>query len=207
MIDAEDYDKNDAIDPMMSYYIGDKAYPAHPRGALVAQVPGLKKVYLYYKDYAKADYGDFMASLRPKAPLHLEACHLASSWFENRGDGTFAVHTLPMAAQFSPVEAILHQDFDGDGHRDLLLSGNRYSAEVNSGWYDASVGLVLAGDGQGGYQPLSPRQSGFSTPRDARALTWLEGSTHPWVLVAHNNDSLEWWKVEMREGALLRDER
>ncbi len=196
MIDAEDYDRNDAIDPMMSYYIGEKAYPAHPRGALVAQVPGLKKLYLYYRDYAETDYEAFLSSLRPKNPIHLEACHLASSLFINQGDGTFQVEALPMAAQFSPVQAILPRDFDTDGQMDLLLVGNRYSAEVNSGWYDASVGLVLAGDGQGGFRPLSPAESGFSTPRDARALAYLGKGPQSWVLVAHNNDSLEWWRVE-----------
>jgi len=58
-------------------------------------------------------------------------------------------HVLPIEAQFAPVNSILCNDFDNDGHLDLLLAGNEYQVEVMIGRYDASYGLLLRGNGKG----------------------------------------------------------
>ncbi|MEZ4850080.1 MAG: hypothetical protein R3B93_15990 [Bacteroidia bacterium] len=45
MIDAKDFDENGAVDPVLSYYI-QKAYPAHPKAALIKQMAGLRNASL-----------------------------------------------------------------------------------------------------------------------------------------------------------------
>ena len=51
-----------------------------------------------------------------------------------------------MEAQFAPVNAIVCNDLDGDGIKDILLAGNEYQTEVMTGRYDASYGCFLKGD-------------------------------------------------------------
>ncbi|MCB0856183.1 MAG: VCBS repeat-containing protein, partial [Bacteroidetes bacterium] len=197
MIDAKDFDENGAVDPVLSYYIQGKAYPAHPKAALIKQMAGLRKFYLHYDDYARADYQDFMSILRPEGKFHGEAKHLASSLIINRGDGSFEVKALPLEAQFSPIESILFYDINHDGFEDIIAAGNRYSAETNGGWYDASLGVILSGDGKGNFTPVPAYQSGFSSRQDARSLDILpigaEGK--PMLIQGNNNSPVECWEI------------
>ncbi len=96
---------------------------------------------------------------------------------------------LPALAQLSAVQGLLAHDFDGDGHLDVLLAGNRHATEVNTPRSDASLGLLLRGDGRGGLEPVRYRASGFYAPYDARALALLLTPKGQAVLVA-NNDRL-----------------
>ena len=50
-----------------------------------------------------------------------------------------------MEAQFAPVNAIICDDLDNDGFKDLLLAGNEYQTNVMTGRYDASYGCFLKG--------------------------------------------------------------
>ena len=75
-----------------------------------------------------------------------------------------------MAAQASPVYALSSLDYNNDGHPDLLLAGNLNQARLRFGKYDANYGLLLQGDGKGGFAPLSQQQSGFSLQGDVRSI-------------------------------------
>src|SRR5690625_7330656 len=84
--------------------------------------------------------------------------------------------SLPVEAQFAPVFGMLCGDYDGDGIPDLLVTGNSYSTEMFTGWYDASKGLYLKGDGAGGFTPVRLTASGFHVLGDAKSLTELRGA-------------------------------
>ena len=102
------------------------------------------------------------------------------------------MHALPLEAQISPVFGILSGDYNSDGNPDILLTGNSYSSNIFTGQYDALIGLLLAGDGNGGFSAIPGRESGFFADGDAKGmaeLTLKDGSTL--VLVARNSDSLK----------------
>jgi len=103
----------------------------------------------------------------------------ASIWLENRGGGKFRAHVLPVQAQFAPVNCIVATDVDGDAVIDLILAGNEYQAEANTGRSDASYGLVLKGDGRGGWEPMSagwrPVGAGWTPMEGARSGLFLDG--------------------------------
>src|SRR5690606_18669760 len=104
----------------------------------------------------------------------------------------YAVHPLPIEAQFSPVFGILANDYNKDGHIDLLLGGNSYDLNPESGQYDASIGLFLSGDGRGNFFSVLGRESGFFVDGDVKGMAELvnrDGSNL--VLVAQNADSLQ----------------
>ena len=78
-------------------------------------------------------------------------------------------------AQEAPVNSVLYADVNGDGKADLIIGGNEYEASVMTGRYDASYGLVLEGDGKGGWAVVSPEKSGLildGDVRDLKIVTW-----------------------------------
>ncbi|MEY4885515.1 MAG: hypothetical protein RL151_824, partial [Bacteroidota bacterium] len=77
--------------------------------------------------------------------------------------------------QFSPVFAILTGDFDGDRKIDILLAGNDEGMAVIPGRADASCGLLLKGDGRGGFTSVSIQQAGVFLTGDVRYLQSISG--------------------------------
>jgi hypothetical protein len=120
-----------------------------------------------------------------------ESVNFASSYLENLGGGRFSIEPLPPRAQFAPVFGMLAGDRNGDGNLDVLLVGNSYATEVQSGWFDASVGTVLLGSGDGRFEARSGNETGFFVDGDAKAIAelWLGGERTA-VLVTQNADSL-----------------
>jgi len=105
-------------------------------------------------------------------------------------------HVLPMEAQFSPVNAIICDDLDKDGFKDLLLAGNEYQAEVITGRYDASYGCFLRGSSKKTFTSVSPVQSGFIVKGDVKDMAIIRLSNNEKiVLAAVNNDTLRVFRV------------
>jgi hypothetical protein len=188
---AKDFDNNGSLEPVLAYYNGGKLYPLPLRDNMIKQMPSLKKKFVFYTDYGKATLDQVFSSSELSSAQHFTAKTFASSWFENK-DGKLIQHPLPLAAQFSPINQLQIEDFNGDGHLDLLMAGNSYSPDVETGRYDAGNGLLLAGDGKGVFQPVPNRQSGFWATREARDLKKLKlANGKTLFLIANNNDLLE----------------
>jgi enediyne biosynthesis protein E4 len=83
-------------------------------------------------------------------------------------------------------------DLDGDGRIDLFCVGNNFTPEPSTGRFDGGLGLLLKGDGHGGFIPLSPAQSGLSVLGDARAAAAinLPGSRRPALVVSRTEGPL-----------------
>ena len=86
---------------------------------------------------------------------------LASGVFLNAG-GKFTFKPLPDEAQLSPAFDICVADFDGDGVSDLFLAQNDFGVPARYSRYDSGRGLLLTGDGKGGFQPQKGQQSGIT---------------------------------------------
>ena len=84
-----------------------------------------------------------------KDALILTANNLQTCLFHNEGNGKFTMIPLPAQAQFSVINGMVAEDFDGDGNLDLVINANDYGTEPNVGRYDALNGLYLKGDGKG----------------------------------------------------------
>jgi hypothetical protein len=69
------------------------------------------------------------------------------------------------------------RDFDGDGREDLILAQNFFPTENATMRFDAGVGIVLLGDGQGGFRALGVREAGLVVRGDQRgsALADVDG--------------------------------
>jgi hypothetical protein len=123
--------------------------------------------------------------------VHYQAFNFATSYLENIGNGQFRIVPLPNISQASSVNNIIAEDFDQDGHLDLLLSGNLYASEIETPRNDAGMGLFLRGDSQGGFEPVPLVKSGFFAPHDAKDMKIIRVGSKKVVLVANNQFAMQ----------------
>ena len=86
------------------------------------------------------------------------------------------------------TRAELARDFDRDGKLDLLLSGNLAGVQPAFGSMMASGGLLLRGDGRGGFTPVGAAESGFVVAGQTRDIQRLRTRRGDLFIVARNND-------------------
>ena len=187
-----DFDKNGIYDMIPSLYLTDRdgkmrECPAESRDDLLRQINAMRKKFPDYKSYAVATMDQVLTPEERKGALMLEANDFRSCLLQNEGNGRFSLHPLPAQAQLSVIDGMVADDFDGDGQLDVLLSGNDFGAEPVVGRYDAMNGLLLRGDGKGGWLPLSVMQSGIYLPGDQKALVRLRGAGDHYLLAAGQN--------------------
>ncbi|MBC7890569.1 MAG: VCBS repeat-containing protein, partial [Sphingobacteriaceae bacterium] len=189
---AKDFDKNGSYDAIPTVYFPTETgqrreVTFHGRDDLIKQMIGIRGRFPLFRDFANATMETLIPPDDRKDALVREANYLYSAYVENLGDGTFTLHPLPLAAQVAPVFGIVTDDFDADGNLDALLVGNDFGNEVLSGRQDALNGLLLRGDGRGGFTPLTIQQSGFYVPGDAKGLAKLAGPKGEYRLLATQN--------------------
>ncbi len=188
-----DFDNNGSPDPLVSYFYENKkgerkSYPIHARDDAMKQLTKLKRRYEKYVDFGQVTFPELLETEIANTEDQLFATELRSAYLENKGNGVLAVTMLPQKAQYAPIQSILIDDFDGDGNKDALLSGNDYSAEKNGGWYDAFNGLLLKGDGKGDFEAISTMESNFYLPGDGRDIIKMKNTKGDQIIVAGQND-------------------
>lgn len=199
---AGDFDKNGGYDVLLGCYSpnnqGEQAlYPIHSRDDLIKQITKMKKRYLKFASYAEAQLPDLLSETEKAQALKLEANYLANSYIENLGPDAngqyqFAVRPLPKLTQTAPAYGLLAEDFNADGHTDVLMIGNQFGNDIFLGRYDASNGWLLLNDGKGTFQAQDYSNTNFFVPGDARSIARLQQKNgKPLILAAQNRDSLK----------------
>ncbi len=93
--------------------------------------------------------------------------------FLNRGDH-FEPSPLPREAQLAPASFVGVADFDGDGNEDVVLSQNFFPTALGFPRYDGGRGLLLLGDGAGGFTPMEAARSGIAIYGDQRGAAYAD---------------------------------
>lgn len=191
-ITAADFDNNGSFDAIPSLYLPDKdgvkkEFPAQTRDDMVKQIIGTRSKFQNYKSYATATMDKVLTKEQQSKALRLEANELQSMYLRNDGNGKFTMMPLPKEAQFSVLNGMIVEDFDGDGNLDVVMNGNDYGTEVSVGRYDALNGLFLKGDGTGHFTPLQILQSGIYIPGNGKALVELKSASGHCLLAASEN--------------------
>jgi hypothetical protein len=97
-------------------------------------------------------------------------------------------------AQWSMINGMVTDDIDGDGNLDIVASTNDFGTEVTTGRYDALNGLVLKGDGEGNFRPVTIRESGIFLPADGKSMIRIMSAKGNYHLIAsQNKGELKCW--------------
>ena len=184
---VKDFDRNGFPEQILTTVEGGQELPVALRDELTAVLPFLKPRYPKYADYARERARDIFAGALDSA-LVKRVDTFASVLARNNGDGSFTLVPLPRAAQMAPVYGILARDFDRDGKLDVLLAGNLAGVQPAFGAMIASQGLLLRGDGTGGFTAVGAAESGFVVPGQTRDIQRLRTRRGDLYIVARNND-------------------
>jgi enediyne biosynthesis protein E4 len=188
---VSDFDNNGSTDCMISLFIRDKSYPIGLRDNVLDQMPYLRKKFLRYSSYANATIEDIFTPQQLKTAAHFSATNLVSSVFRNLGQENFEELYLPGEAQLFPINAIEVQDFNKDGIPDILVAGNDYSSEVETGRNDAGIGLYLIGLGKGQFRTMAPVASGLFIPGDVKSMVPMTISNKIHYVFGKNQDYVQ----------------
>jgi len=191
---AKDFDNNGSYDAIPSVYIPStmtdttvKEFPAFGRDDLIKQMISMRSKFQSYNAYALATMDSMFTKEQLKDAVIYRANQLKSCFVRNDGSGKFSISPLPIQAQLSMLCGIVADDINGDGNLDLTINGNDYSTEVGTGRYDALNGLVMLGDGKGGFRATTVLEGGLFIPGNGKALVKIRGSKGDMIFAASEN--------------------
>ena len=188
---SDDFDHDETIDIVLATHHEGETFPVRGRECSSQQIPEIEEDFKDFNSFASASLVDIYSKDKLDNAMHFQVTTFATSYIRNNGRDDWEVIPLPIQAQFSSVFGMLANDYDLDGNMDLLLTGNFYAPEVESGRQDAGIGVLLKGDGKGGFEYELASETGFFTPQDARSMVMLYDGIFPLFLVANNDGPLE----------------
>jgi enediyne biosynthesis protein E4 len=198
---AKDFDKNGVYDAIPFVYFrneegNDIQVPFNGKDDINKQLNVTRTRFTDYKGFATATIENLLTKEEKKDAQHLHLNYNSSVYIENLGGGKFKANPLPRIAQVSTVYGILINDFNADGHLDVLTSGNNYGNEISSGRYDASNGVLLLGNGKGEFKPQS---TDFYLPYDAKATAFISNPNgDAMILGTQNRNALKLFKSQLK---------
>ncbi len=191
---SKDFDNTGNYSVFLSSYMpasqedtSKKEFPVNNRDDIIKQMIRMRAKYPDYKSYANVTMDSFFTKEQITGALILKANNFNSCYCRNDGNGKFTLIPLSFMAQLSALNGMITDDFDGDGNLDVAINTNNFSAGLMSGRYDALNGLMLKGDGKGGFTPQSILESGIFIPGDGKALNKLRGKNGKYLLAASQN--------------------
>ncbi len=191
---AADFDNNGSMDAFTSLYLPASQndtvkypFPANGRDDAVKQMISMRSRFQNYKSFAAATIDQLFSKEQLRKALIMKAGYFRSCLFRNDGNNRFTLIPLPAQAQFSMLNGMVTDDFDDDGNLDVLITGNDYGTEVTVGRYDALNGLVLLGNGNGTFRPLTIAGSGVYLPGNGKGLVRLRSAQGRYLVAAGEN--------------------
>ena len=186
---VKDFDKNNLTDQVLTYTKNKKEYTFLGKDALEQQLPGIKKNFLRYNDFAGKTVQEVFGNQLECAEV-LQVRTLSSGVFKNDGHGNFTFQPFPAEAQVSPIFSFCVDDINDDGIPDIINGGNFYGVTPYEGRYDANWGDILLGEKDGHSKWLSPVSSGWLVRGEVRDIKKLKTARGFIYAVARNNESL-----------------
>ncbi|NBC64631.1 MAG: hypothetical protein GVY07_03055, partial [Bacteroidetes bacterium] len=192
---AVDMTGNRTKDIILTKQIDGTEYPLYGLAKLGREIYTVGIAYDSFESFSTASIEQVVGSQRLAEAIRYRADTFASVVLLSNSEGGVDVRRLPNLAQISPAQDILIDDVDGDGHSDILLAGNLYESEPTAPRADAGNGLWLRGDGQGGFTPVPPMQSGLVAPGDVRDLQQVQTENGPLLIISNNSDSTQLFRI------------
>ena len=146
--------------------------PLESLSGLSTALPYIRQRIRTFSEYSSATLSKVAGPSLDHA-RRLEINDLDHVVFMNDGNH-FTSSPLPTIAQFAPAFYAGIADFNGDGKEDIFLAQNFFPTEIGTPRYDAGLGLVMLGDGRGGFVPMTDRASGIAVFGDQRGAAFAD---------------------------------
>lgn len=135
-------------------------------------VPTILQQVRSHTEYSEADLSTIFGVDFSDVP-YKEINTLQHMVFLNDGE-TFTARPLPQKAQFAAAFHVGVADFDNDGNEDLFISQNNFLYPGYIPRSDAGRGLILMGDGNGSFTPLTGSESGIKIYGEQRGAAFSD---------------------------------
>lgn len=192
---AYDFDHNSYMDIITAYYEDGRLYPTKMLNALKNRLAGFSKKYYKHSTFAASDVYSIFDSVDLINAQHLKVHTTSSVLLLNKPDGTYQAKELPVESQVGPVQDFLKIDYNNDENLDLLLVGNFYPIESQTGAYTAFSGLLLESDKYGNFYPVD---SGFLMNGDCKEIEIIQVKKKTFILVSRNGESMKVFSVQKK---------
>lgn len=189
---AKDFDESGSTDIVLGAYYGDVMYPVRGRTCSSEQIPDIKKKFPTFEKYANADINQVYGNDLETA-LNLEANEFASLILYQTSAGKYEVSYLPIEAQIAPINGIVVMDINNDKLLDLIIAGNFYQAEIETGRADSGTGKILINKGNKEFEALAVYESGLFLNKDTKSLNLLGlgKGKRPSLVVGNNKEKCQ----------------
>jgi enediyne biosynthesis protein E4 len=194
---AKDFDRNGSVDPIITYFnpVEENRFMIHNRMVIIDQIPAIKKRFERFRQFATTPFINSFRSDEIEDAVIQDVYMLRSVILANKNGKKFSLIDLPEVAQLSTINDVCVDDVNADGNLDILAVGNNYTQETFFGRYNASLGVLLLGDGKLNWSSIEPRDCGLVADKNAKYVrkTIINGIQH--YAVVNNNDSLQLFQV------------
>jgi hypothetical protein len=176
---AIDIDMDGNLEPLSSGFWTDKEgimteYPVNYLDELWGQSVYFQRKYRDYAGFSTATMKDILdQTMMNRLDFKLQA-NTSSSYLLWNDHGRVRSEKLPTPLQLSPLRRMVVEDLNGDGYKDVVVSGNDYTFDIATGYYDSNKGLVMINNTKGGFQLLRPSESGLLLQGMVESLIYFE---------------------------------
>ena len=187
---GKDFDDNGNSDIVLATYYGEEVFPVRGKSCSSEQIPNLGQKFKTFEAFANADlidvYGDELDSA-----LKYEATEFGSMILFKETSGKYKESILPALAQASPINGIIIRDVDKDVDLDIIVAGNLYQSEIETGRADSGTGYIIENLGNRNFQAKPVHQSGINLREDVKSLQEIKVGNQPIILAGINNGPLK----------------
>lgn len=184
-----DFDQNGTVEKIVTRSIGGKDMPIPMKKDLTGQIPSLKKQNLKHVDYSQKSIQELFAPDVMKKAIAMQGNYFKSAVALNEGNGQFKMMPLPKEVQFSCICGIWCGDLNKDGKNDLIMAGNDDGFMPQFSKLDAGFGYVLINRGNGAYDRVESRESGFSIRGNVKSIKAITVKGKKYILATANKQT------------------
>jgi enediyne biosynthesis protein E4 len=174
-----------------SYFNGDIEAFASSRNEILDEFVPYRKYFPDYETYATRDVKGFFQKVGMAMPEPVMTCNsLLSGVFINQPDGGYKFEAFPQMLQISRMGTVAQIDWNFDGKKDYVVSGNFLGYKHQLGSADEMPAFILENQGAGKYRIVTPDESGLYVSGQVKKIFVKQTADKCRLIFVRNNDNI-----------------